>query len=251
MTRSRNSIAKVAFFSLLAVLVAGLGAVLIYGLRSVDVDEVTGCPIEAGHTAVTLSILLDATDPYGAAQQQSVINTIWDRVDALAVYDRIKVYTVHESPNAPVFFLCKPGRQLMHSPIEIQLREARFKKFLDDSLQELQGTRPSSPIISSLGWVASDRDRDGSRKRILLVSDLIENSDVLRQYDPGWRRHYQRNRKRIHDQCPMLDGMDVDILFPTRASRATQDNDLVQWWLDYLHACGGRVESVRKMTGTD
>lgn len=132
------------------------------------------------------------------------------------------------------------------------MREARFKKFLDGSLEKLQGgTRPSSPIISSLEWVASDRERDGSRKRILLVSDLIENSDVLSQYDPGWLGHYGRSRKRIHDQCPMLDGVDVDILFPARADRATQDNVLVEWWLDYLRACGGRVQSVRKITGTD
>ena len=216
-------------------------------------DETTGCPCpgESGHTNVTLSILLDATDPYGAAQKRSIVNAVWDEVDALAVYDRVKVYTVQQTPATPNFNLCKPGWRLGDPPIVKEWREARFKQFLDDSLEKLQGTRPTSPLIASLGWVASDRERDDSKRRILLVSDLIENSNVLSQYDPGWLDHYERNRSRIHDQCPMLDGTDMDILFPTRPSRSTQNNELVAWWLDYLQACGGRVGSVRKMTGTN
>ena len=249
MARRQSPIAKIAFFSLLVVLAAGVGALLVF--EEPCVVERTGCPCDAGHTAVTLSILLDATDPYGAAQQRSIVDAVWDEADVLAVYDRIKVYTVQRTPAAPIFNLCKPGRQLRDSPVENRLREVRFKKFLDDALKQIQGTRPSSPIIASLGWVASDRERDGSRKRVLLVSDLIENSDVLSQYDPGWPGRYEGNRKRIHDQCPMLDGIEMDILFPTRPNRAIQNNDLVQWWLDYLHACGGRVASVRKMTGTN
>ena len=251
MARNQKSVAKIAFFSLLVVLVVGLGALLVIG--SPCIDERTGCPCpgEARHDAVTLSILLDATDPYGAAQKRSVVDAVWDEVDALAEYDRVKVYSVRQTPEVPDFNRCKPARELGKPSIENDLREALFNEFLDDSLQKLQGTRPSSPIISSLGWVASDRERDGSARRVLLVSDLIENSDVLSQYDPGWLDDYERNRERIHDQCPMLDETDVDILFPTRPSQPAQDNVLVKWWLDYFRACGGRVQSVRKITGTD
>ena len=209
----------------------------------------TGCPIEKEHTAVTLSILLDATDNYGTTQQRSIVNRVWDRVDSLQVYDRIKIYTVEPAAQPAIFHLCKPKKELQDSPAHRLLKDVRFKTFLDNALNKLQGTSDESPIIASLGWVAADRERDDSSPYILLVSDLIEHSDTLSQYNPDWPAVYRANLRRIHDQCPMLDGIQIDILMPTRPERSTQDDALVLWWGKYLGACGGYVNTITKITG--
>lgn len=234
----------------LGVAVVGFVAVMLLWDQP-EVDPTTGCPVGRGHTAVTLTVLLDATDPFGAAQQRAIINRIWDEVDALAVYDRIRVFAVSPGPSAPSFNLCKPGRQLQDSPVERRLREAQFKEFLDGGLREVQRTAPSSPIIASLGWVAVNRERDESAMRILLVSDLMENSEVISHYDEEWPSFYARNRERIHDQCPMLEGIQIDVLLATRPLEATQGNVLIEWWIEYLSACGGVVGLVQKITGVN
>ena len=214
-------------------------------------DALNACPREPGYTQVTLSIALDATDVYGAAQRRSIVNRVWESVNALDVYDRVKIYTIEPGEQTPTLNLCRPGRDLQNSPVEQQLRESRFKMLVDDALRQLQGSRQYSPIIEALGWIAADHERDGSRQIILLVSDLIEHSDVISIYDPNWKRIYENNRARILNQCPNLDDQEIDILFPTRHARPTQDNDLVTWWVNYIDSCGGYVDSVTKITGTD
>jgi len=79
---------------------------------------------------------------------------------------------------------------------------------------------------------------------------LIEHSDVISQYDPDWPSLYERDRARIHGQCPNVDGIQIDIIFPTRSNRATRDNERVAWWMNYLEACGGYMNSVTRITGT-
>ncbi len=245
--KKKTSVARNLFIILSIVALAAICALFIF--ESPRTDDDTYCPAEKGHTAVTLSILLDATENYGATQQRSIVNRVWDRVDALEVYDRIKIYTVESIAQPPIFHLCKPGKELQDTPIFQRLKDASFKEFLNNALEQLQGTRNESPIVASLGWVAADRERDDSSQYILLVSDLIEYSETLSQYNPDWLTVYQSNRRRFHDQCPMLDGFQIDILMPTRPERSTQDNALVSWWDEYLGVCGGYVNSVTKITG--
>ena len=248
--KKRTPIAKV--FVLTAGPVAVSAVILAFLLiDNPSLNSRTACPIDPGYTQVSLSIALDATDVYGAAQRLSITNSIWDYVEVLDVFDRIKIYKIEPGEQTPLLNLCKPGSNMQDSPVEQQMREFQFKQFVNNALEELQGTRPSSPIIESLGWVAADHERDGSDRHILLVSDLIEYSDIISHYEPGWPEIYEANRLRIHNQCPNLDNILIDILFPSRPDRATQGNDLVTWWLDFLQSCGGEVNSITRITGTN
>lgn len=208
-----------------------------------------GCPQEPGHTKVSLSILLDSTDTYGAGQKLSLINRIWDEVDKLDVYDRVKVYQVEHGEQTPLLNLCKPGRNFQDAPIHQRLQEVRFKELTDKALRQMEGERATSPIIESLGWVAANRERDDSDRRILLVSDLLEYSDVISHYSPDWRPKNERGRQRIHGHCPNLENTQLNILFAVRPDQPNQNNDLVEWWLHYLESCGGSVNRVIRVTG--
>ena len=253
MVKKRTPAAKIAVLTVGSITLLAAVAAVVYMARQPTIDQRTGCPTEPGFTRVSLSITLDATDAYGPAQRETIGNRVWERVDALDARDRVKIYTIKPGEQAPLLNLCKPGLNLQDSPVEQRLQELRFKQTIDEALEELQGTRPNSPMIEALGWVAADDERDGADRRILLVSDLIEYSDVLNQYDPNWMDVYERDRMRIHAQCPNLDGVAVQILLATRPARSTQDNDLAVWWLDYLQACGGRLSGgdvLIRITGT-
>ena len=250
MRRKRTPVAKIIVLVMVPLVVIGGIAIFLF-YDDPSLDAISACPRESGYTLETLSIALDATDTYGAAQRRSLVNRVWESVDTMKVYDRIKIYMIKPSEQIPLLNLCKPGRNLQNSPVEQQLREVIFKELISESLQHLDGTLPSSPIIESLGWIAADHERDGSTRRILLVSDLIEHSEIFSQYDPNWMRDYENNRSRIHNQCPNLEGVEIEILFPTRPSRPTQDNELVTWWASYLTACGGNVIRIERITGTN
>ena len=246
--KKRTPLAKIFVCALGFVLIFGAFAgVLLYDEPSLNSTD--ACPIEPGYTQVSLSIALDATDVYGPAQRREIVNKIWDYVYKMAVHDRIKMYTVVHGEQTPLLDLCKPGPSLKNSPAERKLRELEFKDFIEDALDALQGTQSSSPIIESIGWIAADYSRDDSTQRIVLVSDLIEHSDVISHYNPSWIEQYERNRSRILDQCPNLEGIHIDILVPTRSGVPTQNNDLYMWWSEYLTSCGGFVESITKITG--
>ena len=247
--KGRTPVWHIAGFSLVAAILLGILIWLVLFLDDPAVDSITSCPREPGYTKVSLSILLDATDTYGAGQRLSLINRVWDEVDALDVYDRVKIYQVEKGKQTPLQNLCKPARSLQDTPIQQQFREVRFKDLIGKALQRLEGERAISPIIESLGWVAADRERDGSERRILLVSDLLEHSDVISHYSPDWRRNYERNRQRIHGQCPNLENTHLDLLIAARPTQPNQNNDLVEWWLEYLESCGGYVNSVTRFTG--
>ena len=247
--KGRTNVWNIAGVSLVAAVVVGIFIWLVFYLDDPAIDSDTSCPREAGYTRVSLSILLDSTDTYGAGQRLSLINRVWDEVDALDVYDRVKIYMVEGGEQVPLQHLCKPARSLQDTPIQQQFKEMRFKELIGKALQRLEGERAASPIIESLGWVAADRERDGSERRILLVSDLLEYSDVISHYSPHWRLEYEGSRQRVHGQCPNLDNARLDLLVPARPKQPTQNNDLVNWWLDYLDSCGGYVNSVTRVTG--
>ena len=240
---------QIVAFVLVVLVVGVIGWMAIDVLDEPAVDSATACPQEPGHTNVTLSILLDSTDTYGAGQRLSLINGVWDEVDDLDVYDRVKIYQVERGEQAPLQNLCKPAPSLQNTPMQQRFQEARFKELIDEALRSLDGERAISPIIESLGWVAANRERDGSERRILLVSDLMEYSDVISHYNSDWRRNYERNRQRIHGQCPNLENARLDLLIAARPAEPNQDNDLVEWWLEYLESCGGYVNSVTRVTG--
>ena len=247
--RKRSQMGQIVAFVLVVLVLGVIGWAAIDYLDEPTVDGATSCPQEPGHTKVSLSILLDSTDTYGAGQRLSLINRVWDDVDALDAYDRVKIYQVERGEQAPLQNLCKPARSVQDSPIHQQFQEVRFKDRIGKALQRLEGERAISPIIESLGWVAADRERDDSERRILVVSDLLEHSDVISHYSPDWRRNYERNRQRIHGQCPNLEDVRLDLLIPVRPAEPNQNNDLVEWWLEYLESCKGYVNSVARITG--
>ena len=221
--------------------------------QSVEIDKRYGCPRDSQHIGTSMSILLDATDPYAVSQVKQVANIIFDRVDSLDPYDRVKIYMVGDTSKEqwrrPVFHRCIPDPESSEMPIFKRLQKVTFTTFLEDALSKIQGSENQSPIIESLGWMAADFERDPSTKIVVLVSDLIENSEVVSMYSSGWLKEAESNSRRISSKQPMLREIDVELVILARPAIETQNETLLEWWIKFLGQSGGFVTESRTVSG--
>lgn len=157
-------------------------------------------------------VVIDKTDLYSTQQAEAIAGLIRFERDALAVGERFSLYELNESGqlrNTNRFSLCNPGageqvNPLYRNPERIQARyEALFADPLDRALADLVLPKdaPSSPIIEALARLGNDPsfDRTVPGRRIVLVSDMLQNSDVFTVYG--------RRRGEFADRVPPVEAV--------------------------------------------
>ena len=183
----------------LAIIAAILGGItyLYLTLSPDEYDSQTLCL--AGALPPHRVVVIDKTDLYSPEQADAIEQAILSERDALAVGERFSLYELNESGqlrNTNSFSLCNPGageqvNPLYRNPERIQARyEALFAEPLDRALADLVLPKdsPSSPIIEALARLAQDPSFDNTvpGRRIVLVSDMLQNSEIFSVY--GRRR---------------------------------------------------------------
>ncbi|WP_323762661.1 hypothetical protein [Maricaulis sp.] len=183
----------------LAVVAAVIGGIsyAAFKLTPDEYDSQTLCLADAlpPHRVV----VIDKTDLYSPEQAGGIEALILAERDGLAVGERFSLYELNESGqlrNTNSFSLCNPGageqvNPLYRNPERIQARyEALFADPLDRALADLVLPKdaPSSPIIEALARLAQDPSFDNTvpGRRIVLVSDMLQNSEIFSVY--GRRR---------------------------------------------------------------
>ena len=228
-----------------------------YGRPAADAE--TFCPA-AGPVTVT-AVLVDATDPFTPVQAEAVRRRVDEVIDSVPTGGAFELYAVAPTeftPLDPLVALCNPGRAdetnvWTSNPRRVGLRwRDRFAAPLEDALARgLHGDAArSSPILEFLQSLAvtafSGRGRTGKPHRLVLVSDLLQHSQVLSLYKGIDRRFldspgFARSR-------PDLADAEVQILYINRVtSRPLQGADHLRFWLDLLAAAGGRVTQVDRL----
>ena len=145
---------------------------------------------------------------------------------------------------------CKPNPKSTAQPTQKRLQSKRFKFYIQEELRDLKTeTRPASPIIESLAYVASDFERDNSQRMIVLVSDLMEHSSVISMYSDTWLDELNNQSEKSAKLRPMLKGIDMTVLFMTRAEQTNQTVELLSWWRKYLKDSKAFVERILPITG--
>lgn len=138
----------------------------------------------------SLKLLIDKTDPWtghGRVRLAALIRRIKDR---LAENERFSIYVLDETGTytpAPVFDMCNPGRgeqanNFYENPRMVQQKyEDQFAAPLDRILDELlvPGVASQSPILETMTGLKSST---GRRERLVIVSDMMQNSDILSLY---------------------------------------------------------------------
>ena len=176
-----------------------IGGVLFWSLQPEPYDEDTLCILSEElppHTAV----IIDKTDEYSAAEAGLIAAAIRRTRDRLDVGERLTLFELDArgqfDPRGEMS-MCNPGRgdqvnPLFRNPKMIEERysdlfEAPMEAILDDLVTPKEA--PASPILEALARLAqtenfSDQAPDRS---ILLVSDMLQNSDVFTAYGGAGR----------------------------------------------------------------
>ena len=240
----------IGVFNLLIIAaVLGMISYAAFVLKPAEYDSQTLCLADTvpPHRVV----VIDKTDLYSPAQAEAIGGLILAERDALAIGERLSLYELNESGelrNTNRFSLCNPGagaqvNPLYRNPERIQARyNALFAAPLDRALADLVTPKdaPMSPIVEALARLGQDPafDRTVPARRIVLVSDMLQNSDLFSVY--GRRRGVFEQRvpppqtvaAAIRETYgDSLRGVDLEIrLIPRRSWEEEQTGALRDYW---------------------
>lgn len=257
---SRNGI-----FKILGVIVVVAAVAITYmrvAASNPDLDQATLCPSDPPSITV---LLVDVTDPMNVPQRQDFRNQLAAMRNAIPRYGKLIVAQVDATNQQlirPVIVRCNPGTsadvdEATGDPAATQRRyEEQFVAPLDEAfarISEASGAH-QSPIMESMQSVAltelltpdaADKDR-----RIILVSDLLQNTDGANFYDglpdPDEFVRGQAFRRARTD----LRGIEVELWMLERGDAAsTQPRALIDLWDRIVAEQGGTVMRAYNVSG--
>jgi hypothetical protein len=242
----------------LIVLLVALVGTAVWTMRDIQradaIDEATLCPV-TGATG-TLAVLLDLTDPISRTQVIALRAFLDERVAESPRGTLISVGIVNDQPEdwGAAIALCRPmagdeAGELMRNPgqVDQRYREA-FLAPLQAQIEAMLAvqTAAASPIMEALqALIASSAAMSvasAAPREIVLVSDLLQHSDVLSFYrGHDWDSfragpHYGRLARN-------LDGATVTIVKVPRVEPRIDIAAVDDFWVRYLESQG--TERVR------
>lgn len=199
----------------------------------------------------TILVILDKTDPFTEREQAAIT----DRLRSLAQRElrqgeRLSIWAVGDHAEGTLtkqFCRCSPGfsaagitdnARMIHA-----LFDSTFARPMDRVLADVtrRETAPWSPIMESLrevGELKEFTDVAGPR-RVLLVSDMLQNSKLWSQYtSPAAFPDFSR-RSAWRELRANLDGSAVEIVYLHRTRDASHQGAAHrEFWREYFRACG-------------
>jgi hypothetical protein len=178
-----------------ATALGGIFAATVY-FQPVPRDEETLCQKLGSHSTIAAEaahhvIVVDKSDKWNQAQAARLRNVVVGVRDHLGVNEKMSIFvfaSTVEQGFAPAFSRCNPGRGsdttiLISNPRKWEKRfVASFGEPLDGVLNALTlpTTGPSSPILEVLIDLTNRQELINPEmpRRIVLVSDMIQNSDA-------------------------------------------------------------------------
>lgn len=205
-------------------------------------------------------ILVDQSEALTDTHRRFALSFIKDYVadDAIfAVRSRIALFTFSkvnfESRNSPSFRpssdLCRPpsrGNELYENNRKIT--KDFYQRFLvpvtatlEQSLTTEVGER--SPILETLQLISRSQEiEDGGRKTLILVSDMLQNTDGFSHYRD--RRSYEdflRSGFASDVKADFRDWSIIVIYLRRYRDRRLQQGTHVDFWQRYFHDAGGKI----------
>ena len=240
-----------------------MGALLWLRPAPIERDRNTLCRSD-GPSSIT-AILLDSTDSFGATTKQDLSNQMWNCLNESEENHEISIFAVdstRENTLEPIIQVCNPGDPDEANPL-IQSKEIierkwnqQFRQPLDEKLDSLLTAEeaPSSPIMESVQSVSithfQSAGRDTIPRRLIIISDLLQNSDEISFYReaPDFNRFQQTPKARWLN--PDLRDVDIEIwLIQRRHPQQGDGGALLKFFQSWLEEHGGRVVRVLRTSG--
>ena len=259
--RSRRGSSNSAWYLVIGACVLVIGGALGVAqimLSGSGLDERTLCR-SSGPINVT-SILLDLTDPLSRTQQDRLRTIIENEIAVSTTDTMITLGVVSEFPNnwGAKYAKCKPATGADANPIyenPTQIAERYSREFLTPIKQLIDETLTSaaenkSPIMEALQSLIAetpDFTTVPGQKKVVVVSDMLQNSDELSFYrGQGWDYFVSRNGEgRL---ARSLSNVNVEILRIPRSGGNTPSPALVDdFWARYFDLQGSRAPRVSSL----
>lgn len=225
-------------------------------------DSETLCPVTPSSVTV---LLVDVTDPMTTAQRQDFRNQLNRLRSSIPRYGQLIVTTVDSSSTKllpPVIVRCNPGTAKDVSdwngdPRGIQkAHDEKFIAPLDAAFDGLtrESAAARSPIFESVQSVAltdlATPEVAGLPRKLVLVSDLLQNTDAISFYGGLPTPDELINSAAFRRVRTDLKGVDVEIWMLERSdANQTQPRALIDLWDAAIAAQGGRVERAYNVSG--
>ena len=234
---------------------AGLGVVFfMVNQKAEATDPGTWCN-RAGPAEVHL-ILLDASDPLDGVQAETARAKVISAIRAAPENARVDIYLADRGDGSlgePIFSKCNPGQpgtfDAAISDVEKTKRdyEQGYLAAVEETMTKVLQVEPAktSPIIESLRAAATKsfaRLPESTPVKITLVSDMVQNSPMLRQSKGA--SEFDAFKKSAGWSSALVDlhHARISIVYVTRANyRDVQSNAHINWWSQYFDAMNGTL----------
>lgn len=246
----KRTLLPIAAGLLLAVLgLAAIGSVVAFQVMRKEAltDEIL-CPVQAKPVSHTI-VLVDQSSTFTTTQIAVVRDTILRARDQTPDRGRLTlVYLNSGRPYEPreIFSRCNPGNgddtdPWLDDPERVRRNWIRqFEVPLDEALKELASPAESetSPILETLQAIEwrPDFSRDQSARRLIVVSDMLQNSELFSLYSKTDRTYDDLLRRpQVSSRLAHLRNVRVEIrLLRGPTTVEYQDNQFVEFWSKYF-----------------
>jgi hypothetical protein len=229
---------------------------------AVATDPKTGCPIDGGPNGVT-AVLFDTSDPIPEATMADLANKFRNIAGSIKQggYLWVGILTPEAGKLKELFGRCNPGdgstvdvwtsNPGKHQKIWEEAFEKPLKK-LPDQLPN-GGQADQSPIMAGIQEIKLSLFDNGmfdkAPKRLVVVSDMMENTPAYSQYKSG--PDYAAFRKSAADSRFRTDllGADITILYFNRPERKFSSLDHAAFWKRWFSENGADNIEFIKLEG--
>jgi hypothetical protein len=227
-----------------------------------QLEAVTLCPVEGPWG--TIVVLLDSTDAFPAVAQTQITQHLIETAEALPDYNLLEIRQVTpEIPGGRILFSkCNPGDGSNLSELTAN-PELAYRRWLDEFQAPLQDAlsgaliaegADTSPIMATIQQIAvskfSGGDVEQTPRRLIVVSDMIENTPAYSQYRGDLSYERFRASAGYRDLHTNLHDAGVEILYVQRGQPAVLDaSDHLEFWIEWIADNGGRFLAAERLQG--
>ncbi|QKD13606.1 hypothetical protein HGP13_33920 [Mesorhizobium sp. NZP2077] len=228
----------------------------------VETDAKTGCPTKAGPNSVT-AVLFDTSDPVPQATMEDLANKFRQIAGSIKQGGYLWVGTLTAVPGdlKELYARCNPGDG---STVDVWTsnpgkHQRIWEEAFDKPLKELPEHLPAdsqadqSPIMAGIQKLKLSLFDNGMfdnvPKRLVLVSDMMENTPAYSQYKAGADYNaFKKSPANSRFRTDLL-GADVTILYFNRPERKFPSVDHANFWTQWFSENGGNLSDFTKLEG--
>jgi hypothetical protein len=268
--RSKRSLGGAALGGIALICVALLGLSLLgafyyYAPRSPTLDAASLCPVSGPDGIVV--VLVDTSDDLPEPAKREATRILDDLITGLPPYYKldIRVLDIVQVRSRSLFSKCNPGDGKGLSEWASNPRLARMRwieNFRKPAVEAVKNSLSSakansSPIMAALQDIAIDEFSgtvaEGSEKKLIVISDMLEFTRDYSQYPKAGDLSYQRFR-----QSPAylklrtdLHGAKVTIYYVQRKEPKFDTIQHIEFWHQWVADNRGAWGSAKRLQGVN